>query len=125
MTFKPKYFYSAILLLGIEVGIAAFCHDQFIRPFGGDVLVVILIYCLIRAFWSIRPTILALAVFGWACAIEGLQYVHFVDALGLRQYPLLPVILGTSFDWGDIVAYGLGTAIILGWERRSRFLAIL
>ncbi|CAN1209974.1 DUF2809 domain-containing protein [Tumidithrix helvetica PCC 7403] len=100
-----------MLLFLIEVCIAVFFDDRFIRPFVGDVLVVILIYCLIRSFWKIRATVAALSVFGFACAIEGLQYLNLVDRLGLRQYKLLAIVIGTTFDWMDILAYAIGTAI--------------
>jgi hypothetical protein len=82
------------------------------------VLVVILIYCFIKSFWKIRAKIAAISVFGFACAIEGLQYLNFVDRLGLAQNKVLATILGTTFDWKDILAYALGTVIILVWESR-------
>ena len=44
--FRPIYFYWTIVLFFVEVLIALFVHDGIIRPFLGDVLVVILIYCL-------------------------------------------------------------------------------
>ncbi|MFT5385169.1 MAG: hypothetical protein ACI81W_002574, partial [Saprospiraceae bacterium] len=39
---------TAFLFL-IEVGIAVFIQDRIIRPYIGDLLVVILIYCFIRS----------------------------------------------------------------------------
>jgi hypothetical protein len=118
LTFNRKYFYSTVSLFFIEVAIAVFFDDQFIRPFVGDVLVVMLIYGFVKTFWKIRSQVAALSVFVFACAIEGLQYLNLVDRLGLRQYKLLAIILGTTFDWKDIFAYALGTAIVLGWESR-------
>ncbi len=119
LTFNRKYFYLTVLLFLIEVFIAVFIDDQFIRPFVGDVLVVILIYCFVKSFWKIRANVAALSVFVFACAVEGLQYLNIVDRLGLRQYKVLAIILGTTFDWKDIFAYALGTAIILAWENRT------
>lgn len=119
LTFNRKYFYLAVLLFLIEVYIAVFVNDRFIRPFGGDVLVVILIYCFVRAFWKINTNIAALSVFIFACAIEGLQYFNLIDRLGWRQYQLLVIILGTTFSWDDIFAYAIGTAIVLGGESLS------
>lgn len=116
LTFNRKYFYLAVLLFLIEVYIAVFVKDQFIRPFGGDVLVVILIYCFVRAFWKINTNIAALSVFIFACTVEGLQYFNLIDRLGWRQYPLLVIIIGTTFSWEDIFAYAIGTAIILVGE---------
>jgi Protein of unknown function (DUF2809) len=118
--FNFRYLSVTILLFLIEVGIAILFTDSFIRPFVGDVLVVILIYCFIRTFWRIRPTRLALSVFVFACVVEALQYFNFVDRAGLRPYPLLVIIIGTRFDWRDILAYAAGTAIILGWEHHRK-----
>jgi hypothetical protein len=118
LTFNQKYFYLTVVLFLIEVFIALFINDQFIRPFVGDVLVVILIYCFVKSFWKVRANVAALSVFGFACAIEGLQYLNLVDILGLRQNKILATIIGTTFDWKDILAYALGTAIILVWESR-------
>jgi hypothetical protein len=118
LTFNRKYFYLTVVIFLIEVFIALFISDQFIRPFVGDVLVVILIYCFIKSFWKIRTNVAALSVFGFACAIEGLQYFNLVDRLGLRENRILATIIGTTFDWKDVLAYALGTVFILVWEKR-------
>lgn len=119
LIFNRHYFYSTVLLFLIEVYIAVFIEDRFIRPFVGDVLVVILIYCFVKSFWKVRSNIAAVSVFIFACAIEGLQYLNLIDKLGLRQDKLLVIIFGSTFDWNDILAYALGTALILGWENRT------
>ena len=118
LTFNRKYFYLTILLFLIEVCIAVFIDDQFIRPFMGDVLVVILLYCFVKSFWKIRSNVATLSIFVFACVIEGFQYLNLIDRLGLRQYRLLAIILGTTFDWKDIFAYALGTMIVLAWENK-------
>jgi hypothetical protein len=116
--FYPKYFYTTILLFLVEVFIGVFVHDSFIRPFGGDVLVVILIYCFIKSFWKIRPNVAIAAVFIFACIVEWLQYLNIIDILGIRQYKLIVIILGSSFDWNDILAYFTGSAIVWWWENK-------
>jgi Protein of unknown function (DUF2809) len=118
ITFNAKYFYATIILLLVEIFIGVFVKDAFIRPFGGDVLVVILIYCFIKSFWNVPAVKTALAIFGFACLVEGLQYFQIVDRLGLRKYPLLAIIIGTSFAWEDIVAYGAGIAMVIWWETK-------
>lgn len=120
MTFYPKYFYLTILFFIIEVYIALFFNDRFIRPLVGDVLVVILIYCFVRTFWKVRATPAALAVFGFACAIEILQAFDLVGRLGWRDNRIVATVLGTTFDWKDILAYAVGAAIVLGWEHRAK-----
>jgi hypothetical protein len=113
LIFSRKYFCLTVVLFWIEVYIAVFVNDQFIRPFGGDILVVILIYSFVKTFWKINTNIATLSVFMFACAIEGLQYFNFIDKLGWRQYKLLVIILGATFSWEDIFAYAIGSAIIL------------
>jgi Protein of unknown function (DUF2809) len=119
-TFRSNYFYSTILLLLLEIFIGVFVHDSFVRPFVGDILVVLLIYCLVQSFWRLSPSKAVAGVFVFACIVEGLQYLNIVDKLGLRPYKLLVVILGSSFDWGDILAYAVGSGIVLFWENKRR-----
>ncbi|PAX59467.1 ribosomal maturation YjgA family protein [Brunnivagina elsteri] len=117
--FNKKYFYFTLVLFLIEVCIAVFINDVFIRPFIGDVLVVILIYCFIRTFWNIDSFIVALSVFAFACIIEVLQYFNFVSKLGLQNNRILAVSLGSTFDWKDIIAYAIGIIIVLWLENRQ------
>ena len=49
LTFRKTYFILSILLFIIEVLIALFAHDEFIRPYVGDLLVVVLLYCLVKS----------------------------------------------------------------------------
>jgi hypothetical protein len=119
-TFRRKYFYLTIIILLIEIFIGAYVHDGFVRPFVGDVLVVVLIYCFIQSFWRIQPIKAIAGVFVFACIVEGLQYLNMVDKLGLRSHKLLVIILGSSFDWGDILAYATGSAIVILVENKLR-----
>jgi uncharacterized membrane protein YfcA len=122
MKFNSKYFTATIGLFLTEVLIALCFNDQFIRPFVGDVLVVILIYCFIRAFLGVpqnKTTKTIGAVFLFACSIECLQYLNLVDRLGLRQNRPMAVIIGTVFDWKDILAYAIGCTIVLWWENST------
>ncbi len=120
-SFKKKYLYLTLLLFSIEVFIAVFINDGFIRPFIGDVLVVILIYCLIKTFWNLNSSIAALSVFAFACTIEILQYFNFVNKLGLQKNKIASIALGNTFDWKDIFAYAIGTIIILFLENKTNY----
>lgn len=116
-TFRPVYFLLAILLFVIEVVIALFVHDGFIRPYLGDVLVVMLIYCFVRSFFSIPVPAAAVLVLVFAFFIETLQAMNAIVWLGLEKSALARMVLGTHFAWMDIVAYIAGFLLILLAER--------
>jgi uncharacterized membrane protein YfcA len=85
---KRSWLYGAGCLLCVEVFIAAFLHDRIVRPYVGDLLAVVFLYCLVRSVVTtpVRPTVAA-------------------------------VLLGNHFEWGDMLAYTLGAAGILAAER--------
>lgn len=118
-TFNKRYFYFTLVLFLIEICIAIFVNDSFIRPFIGDVLVVILIYCLVRAFWNIHSSIVAASVLAFSFTIEILQYFNFVNRLSLQNNQILAIALGSTFDWKDIMAYAIGIITVL-WLENSK-----
>jgi hypothetical protein len=117
LTFNRNYFGFAVVIFVIEVLIALFVRDKFVRPYLGDVLVVILIYCFVRAFFDVRVVPLAMGVLFFAFAIEFLQYINIVDTLGLRESKLASTVMGTSFAWEDILAYVAGIVVVLVSEK--------
>jgi hypothetical protein len=118
LRFNKTYFWLALLLFLIEVLIAAFAHDRFIRPYFGDFLVVIFLYCLVRSFFKAPYFKVALAVLLFAYLIEVLQYFHFIRHLGLQHSLLARLILGSGFEWLDLVMYTVGIALVLWVEQR-------
>jgi hypothetical protein len=109
---NSKYILLTLLLLVIEITIAVFVHDQFIRPFFGDFLAVIFVYCGLRIF---KQNILKTALMSLFIAyfIEILQYFKFIEITGLIKYKVLAILIGNSFSWLDILAYSLGFVFIL------------
>jgi len=120
--FNIRYFIIALLLFITEVLIGVYMHDAFIRPYGGDVLIGILIYCFVKSFANIpvKHTILAVLVFCYL--IETLQYFHFVNLVGLQNSRLACIVLGTSFSWGDMVCYTVGMSFVMVLERSKQVL---
>jgi len=116
--FNRSYFALALLLFAIEVVIALFVHDNFVRPYVGDVLVVILIYCFVKSFLNLPEFVLALGVLLFAFAIEFLQYIKIVNILGLEKSNLARTIMGTSFAWLDMLAYFVGVGLVLFVEKQ-------
>ena len=103
---------SAVILLAIEIFIGLFVHDSFVRPYLGDALVVILIWCVVRIVIPDRFVWLSGAVFLFAVIVEVSQIFPLCDALGIENR-LIRTLMGTSFAWGDIVAYLAGCAVTL------------
>lgn len=109
---RKTYIILTIAILLVEIAIALFVHDSFVRPHIGDVLVVILIYCFIRCFIPKGVPLLPLYVFCFALCVEVLQYFHFVEILGLQNCRPVRIIFGSTFDWGDVGAYAAGCFIV-------------
>jgi hypothetical protein len=111
--FYLKYFIATVLLFLIEIVIAVYAHDAFIRPYGGDFLVVILIYCMVKSFFNTPVYKTALYVLLFSYLMEGLQYIGIVNILGLAHSRIARIIIGTSFAWTDILMYTLGILLVL------------
>jgi hypothetical protein len=119
LTFNKKYFGFAVVLFIVEVCIALYINDRIIRPYIGDVLVVILLYCAVKTFFNLAPFKVAAGVLLFAFLIEVLQYFKIVKLLGLQHNKLANTVIGNSFAWADIVAYIAGILIVLWLERAS------
>jgi DNA integrity scanning protein DisA with diadenylate cyclase activity len=104
------------VLFLIEAAIAVYIDDAFVRPYFGDLLVVILVYCAIKTFFNSPPVKTAIAVFFFACLIEISQYFHLVELLGLGNSKTATTVLGTWFSFTDIVMYALGILVVIGAE---------
>ncbi|MCX6238143.1 MAG: DUF2809 domain-containing protein [Bacteroidia bacterium] len=117
LKFKSQYFVLTVLLFLIELLIALFVNDNIIRPYIGDFLVVILIYCFIKSFFDASVRTTALSVLLFAYAVEFLQYCDIIEILGLQNSEFARIIIGTSFAWIDLIAYTAGIIIVLFIEK--------
>ena len=128
---RKSFLIYAVLLFVIEVLIARFVPSGFIRGFVGDVLVVILLFCMARTLVPVvnakgelinrfcHTPWLALAVLLFAFGIEFGQYWGLVDKLGLGGNRLARIVIGSHFDPLDLLAYFVGYLILMGlyWKR--------
>ena len=113
MRFNPYYVYWTVLLLITEIYIGMFVKDDFVRPYMGDFLVVILIYTFVRAFFKYSIINTAVGVLLFSFLVEILQYFKIVEVLGLGSSRLARTIIGTTFVWEDFIAYTLGIVTVL------------
>lgn len=123
MNKRTAYAIATLILLVIEVLIALYVHDTFIRPYIGDVLVVIVIYTFIRIFIPEGYRLLPLYVFIFAAGVEVLQLFHIVDILGLGDNRFFKILIGSVFDIKDVLCYAVGCLLLGGYEiyRKKKF----
>ena len=113
---RVAYAAGACILLAAEILIALFVRDSFIRPYGGDILVTVLLCCLLRAVFLFWIPYLPLGVFLFAAAVE------FAQALGIaalipHSWTAVRIIVGSSFSVWDLVCYAVGCVLFWGAER--------
>ena len=111
--------YSLIffVLLLVEISIALWVRDDFIRPYLGDFLVVILIYSFLMSIFpklSISKALIIVLVFSFS--VEFFQLINIVEILNFQPPKIIMIVLGSSFSLGDLLAYSLGIPFILGIE---------
>ena len=114
---RMGYGLAALLLFVIEVLIALFVRDRFIRPYGGDILVTLLICCVIRV---ILPRNYRLPIGGgvlaFAILVEVGQYFGLVYLLGLGHIEFFRILMGTGFSWWDMVCYAAGCVLFVAGD---------
>ena len=120
ITFNQKPFIIFVLLFLTEVIIAMYVHDAIIRPFFGDFLAVIAVYYLSKSFLKFSNLTLAVGSLCFDYLLEALQYVDFLTFTGLKHYKIIAIILGSTFHWGDIIAYTLGIAFVILSEKQLK-----
>lgn len=110
-----------IVLLTAEVLIALFVHDRFIRPYVGDALVTVLLCCFLRIFWPEKGRGLALWVFLFSVIVEILQLANLPALFGMEGH-LIKLLLGSTFDFLDILCYFCGCALffLVEWLFKKR-----
>ena len=109
---RKPYIIIFLVIFAVETCIALFVHDDFVRPYIGDVIVMWAVYCLAQIILGGRFGSYKVAVGSliFAFFVELLQKFRIVDVLGIKS-PILRTIIGTSFAPADLVCYLAGTAV--------------
>lgn len=98
-----------------EIIIGAFCGG-FIRAYVGDVLVIPLIYCLVRIFYTRDNKLLPIAVGSLGILAEIAQYFDLCGILGIDKQSAMGIMIGSHADIGDIFCYIAGVILIYVFE---------
>lgn len=110
--FNSNYLMLFLIVLIMELALALWIKNGFLRVTFGDFLVVVLIYAAGRSVIHIKPIYMAVAVLLFALTVEILQYFKLIYMLGLENNTLARLVLGNTFSFQDIVAYILGVSLI-------------
>jgi len=103
----------------IAIGMALACGLIFIgvrgwiRSFGGDILVVIFLVACLASIPVGRPRSRLIGVGAFAVSVECFQGLGWVTR---DAHWLAHLILGSTFDPVDLVAYGIGLAMAAACE---------
>lgn len=119
LRFDKKSFFIASIIFIIEVIIALYIRDKIIRPFVGDILVVIFIYYFIKAFINIKPLYIAIFTLLFSFVVEILQYFNFITLIGLEHHKIAKIIFGTSFSWIDLLCYLIGFILLFFIDKKE------
>lgn len=120
---RKRWIYAATAggLLAVEIFIAVYVRDDFIRPYGGDILITVLLCCFLRAVFLFGIVHLPLGVFGFAAAVECAQGLG-VSALIPEDWTVIRIAVGSSFSLWDLVCYAVGC--VLFWEAERLMLKL-
>ena len=111
-----NYIIATILLFIAEVLIAVYLKTGFIRHTFGDFLCVILLYCFFKSFIEGYHFKIAISVLFIAFIVEFLQLTNYLELFNLHNNHLVKVILGSTFEFSDLVAYTLGIITTIAFE---------
>ena len=116
---NKRLIYATIfcVLMIMEICIALFVHDAFVRPYVGDMLVTLLLCCMARVVFPEKMRLLPLFVFLFAACVEVGQYFDLVALLGLEDNRFISIALGRTFSIIDIVCYAVGCVAAFGMDR--------
>lgn len=117
---RMRYVLAAVILFAIEVLIALFVTDGFVRGYVGDVLVLMLVYAALRAITRMGVAGALALTIGVALAVEIAQAFGLLRALGLADNRVAAIVFGGVFDVLDIAAYLAGGALVVIAEMTLR-----
>lgn len=103
-----------LIILVIEVLIALFVRDRFIRPYLGDVLAVMCVYFAARIVFVKKPGLLSIWVTAFAFIVEFIQLTPLSEMLGKGS--VLSIIVGGTFDISDLFCYLIGGSACLCFD---------
>jgi|SRR6185436_9926265 len=112
---KRRFLWLAIAALAIGVAVVLYRGPGrgVIRGHVGDGAATMLVYAVLGLIWRARPAVRAAAALAIAAVVELGQTVwHGQGFVG-------EMTIGGTFDGWDFVAYAIGVAVAVAWERAA------
>ena len=106
---RLPYLIATVLLLVVEIFIGVFVHDNFVRPYIGDVLVTVLL-CTFGQMIFLKCRFIPIVVFLFSAVVELCQLIELDRILGIEG-SVLGIVVGSTFDVADIVCYAVGCIV--------------
>lgn len=115
---RTRKLFATMAITAVAIGATVLLYRgparELVRGHVGDVAATLLVFALIGLVSRARITMRATVTFAIACAIElGQTMWHTIAAKSFSG----ELFLGTTFDWWDLVAYAIGVAVAVLWER--------
>ncbi len=118
LLFRTDYFFAFLIVLIIEILIATYISNGFIRHTFGDFLVVILLYFFLMSFMKLKIMQAAIIVLCISFIIEFLQLFNLAKLFQFEDHPIISTILGSTFSITDLVAYLVGIITVVIVEKK-------
>lgn len=110
-----RYEYILITIISLALGLIIlkyFNNSPVIRGLGGDFLVVIFLYGILKSIIpGLKPVTAATSIFLFSVFVELLQLLDIPELMGIKNRILL-IITGSTFDPWDILSYFFGILFI-------------
>ncbi|MEH0195529.1 DUF2809 domain-containing protein [Caulobacter sp. CCNWLY153] len=121
MRIRLRHLAAAAILFAVEVVIALFVRDGFVRPYLGDVLATAMVYFAVRGATPLGRAGAAACALALGVVIELGQALNVLDHAGLGGSRVARVVFGGVFDLKDLACYvvGVGLAMLVDRRRRS------
>lgn len=101
---------AAVVTIALGLGIRTLVDAAWAGP-AGDVLYAVMVYLAVAFLLPRRPRWVAVVVAFCLCAAIELFQATGIPAELAQQWPLVRLVLGTTFVPGDLLAYAAGVVL--------------
>lgn len=118
--FRLSFLYIALscLFFVVCVLIVLYARELWtVRWWIWDVVIILLLYVIIKSIIEVPPIVLISIIVILAIVIEVLQYFQLVQIMWLESNSLARLIIGSVFDFQDILSYLVGGGLCVLLEK--------